>query len=288
VAALSRLLAERHGINLNRAILISPALRTDLADPQYDIIGPMTLLPAQAAIAAQHGLSTISNDAAGYRAAEAYALGDYATGLATLGRATPEQQAAFYAKVGGLIGLPPALVARHQGRISDQVFAGSLLQARGQVIDRYDGTLVSDNPTPGEQGLGVLDRSLTVLGGVLLAPFMDYVRTDLGYVSDRAYIPLNLEVNMAWDRKSDRGGPDDLAVALAQNLDLKALVVHGYQDLTTPYMLTRYVLEQTARARGARQRLYFGTYPGGHMFYLRQQSRAELAADVQGFFEDKH
>jgi carboxypeptidase C (cathepsin A) len=287
VAALTRLLAERHGINLNRAILISPALRTDLADPQYDIVGPMTLLPAQAAIAAHHGLSTISNDPAGFRAAEAYALGEYATGLATLGRATPEQQAAFYAKVGGLIGLPPALVARHQARISDQVFASSLLQARGQVIDRYDGSQVSDNPTPGEQGLGVLDRSLTVLGGVLLAPFMDYVRTDLGYVSDRAYIPLNLEVNMAWDRKSDRGGPDDLAVALAQNLDLKALVVHGYQDLTTPYMLTRYVLEQTARARGARQRLYFGTYPGGHMFYLRRQSRAELAADVQGFFEDK-
>lgn len=287
VAALTRLLAERHAINLNWAILISPALNVDLANPQYDIVGPMTLLPTQAAIAAHHGLSTIRNDPAEFRAVEAYALGDYAAGLATLGRATPDQQAAFYTKVGGLIGLPPALIERHRGRISEQLFAANLLAGRGQVIDRYDGTQVSDNPTPEQEGLGVLDRSLTVLGGVLLAPFMDHVRTNLGYVSDRAYIPLNLEVNMAWDRNSERGGPDDLAIALAQNLDLKALVVHGYHDLTTNYMLTRYVLEQTARARGARQRLYFGTYPGGHMFYLRNKSRAEFTADVRGFFEGK-
>ena len=287
VAALSRLLAERHAINLNWAILISPALKVDLANPQYDIVGPMTLLPTQAAIAAHHGLSTIKNDPAEFQAVETYALTDFAAGLATLGRATPEQRAAFHARVGGLIGLPPALIERHRGRISEQLFAANLLAGRGQVIDRYDGTQFSDNPTPEQDGLGVLDRSLTVLGGVLLAPFMDHVRTNLGYVSSQAYIPLNLEVNMAWDRNSERGGPDDLAIALAQNLDLKALVVHGYHDLTTNYMLTRYVLEQTARARGARQRLYFGTYPGGHMFYLRHQSRAEFTADVRGFFEGK-
>jgi carboxypeptidase C (cathepsin A) len=287
VAALSRLLAERHAINLNWAILISPALNVDLANPHYDIVGPMTLLPTQAAVAAHHGLSTIRNDPADFRTVEAYALTDYAAGLATLGRATPEQQAAFYTKVGGLIGLPPALIERHRGRISEQLFAANLLAGRGQVIDQYDGTQASDNPTPEQEGLGVFDRSLTVLGGVLLAPFMEHVRTNLGYVSERAYIPLNLEVNMAWDRNSERGGPDDLAIALAQNLDLKALVVHGYHDLTTNYMLTRYVLEQTARARGARQRLYFGTYPGGHMFYLRSKSRAEFTADVRGFFEGK-
>jgi len=131
----------------------------------------------------------------------------------------------------------------------------------------------------------VLDRSLTILGGVLLAPFMDYVRTDLGYVSNRPYIPLNLEINMKWDRNSKLGGPEDLGIALAQNTDLKALVVHGYHDMTTNYLLSRYVLEQATRAPGARKRLFFGTYAGGHMFYLRATSRAELAADVRGFFE---
>jgi carboxypeptidase C (cathepsin A) len=114
---------------------------------------------------------------------------------------------------------------------------------------------------------------------------MDYVRKDLGYVTDRPYIPLNLDINMKWDRNSKLGGPDDLAIALAQNQDLKALVVHGFHDLNANYFSSRFALEQSTLAAGARKRLYFGTYPGGHMFYLRTKSRSEFTADVRGFFE---
>ena len=131
----------------------------------------------------------------------------------------------------------------------------------------------------------MLDRSLAVLTGVLLPPFMDYVRSDLGYQTDRNYIPLNLAANMAWDRASTTGGPDDLALALAQNPDLRALVVHGMHDLATPYFLTKYVLEQSVLTPAARERLFFGVYPGGHMFYLQSESRATFAADVRAFFE---
>ena len=63
------------------------------------------------------------------------------------------------------------------------------------------------------------------------------------------------------------------------------IVLHGDHDLNANYLLSRYVLEQTTRAPGARERLFFGTYPGGHMFYLRAKSRAEFTADVRGFFE---
>jgi carboxypeptidase C (cathepsin A) len=285
VAALSRMLAEQYSINLNRAVLISPALYIDLADKHYAITWPMSLLPTQAAIAAHHGLNDLGTDPAALRAVEDYAMNGYVTGLATLGQASAEEQAAFYAKVGGLIGIDPALVARHRGRIYESVFAANLLAKKGQVIDTYDGTQASDNPTPEKDELGVFDRSLTILGGVLLAPFMDYVQKDLGYVTNRPYITLNLEANAGWDRSSTLGGPDDLAVALAQNTDLKALVLHGYHDMVSNYLMSRYVLGQTTRAKGARERLFFGTYPGGHMFYLRTKSRAEMTADVRGFFE---
>jgi carboxypeptidase C (cathepsin A) len=285
VAALSRMLAEQYNVNLNRAILISPALNVDLADSHYSLVAPMTLLPSYAAIASFHGLSTIKNDPAAIKEVEDYAMNGFLTGLATLGRSSPETQAAFYNKVGGLIGLSPALVERHRGRVPETVFAASLLAAKGEVIDTYDGTQASGNPMPEKEELGVFDRSLTILGGVLLPPFMDYVRNELGYVTDRAYIPLNLEVNMRWDRNSTLGGPEDLAVALAQNHDLKAVVLHGYHDLSTNYLMTRYVLEQTTRAQDARHRLFFGMYSGGHMFYLRTKSRAEATADVRSFFD---
>jgi carboxypeptidase C (cathepsin A) len=284
VAALSRILAEKYAINLNRAVLISPALNVELTQTNYAIVWPMTLIPTQAAIAAFHGLNDIGTDPAALRAVEEFALTEYVSGLARLGRMDAKAQEAFFAKVASIIGIDPALVARHRGRIYESLFAANLLRAKGQVIDTYDGTQVSDNPTPQIEELGVFDRSLTMLGGVLLAPFMDYVRNDLGYVTDRPYIPLSLEINMRWDRNSKLGGPDDLAIALAQNQDLKALVVHGYHDLNANYFMSRFALEQSTLAASARQRLFFGTYPGGHMFYLRTKSRAEFAADVRGFF----
>jgi carboxypeptidase C (cathepsin A) len=153
------------------------------------------------------------------------------------------------------------------------------------VLDRYDGAQASDNPVPQSPVIGVLDRSLTVLSGILLTPMMDYLRTDLGYRTDRAYIPLNMALNASFDRTSTVGTPDDVGIALAQNTDLKVLVVHGTYDTVTPYFMSRYVLEQATRAPDARARLFFGTYAGGHMFYLRTDSRAAFAADVRAFYD---
>ncbi len=289
VAALSRVLAERYSINLNRAVLMSPESNVpSLVEPfpPYDLLHAMILLPTQAAIAAHHGRSTIKNDAAGYKAAEDYALTGYLSGLATLGRMSEQEQAAFYAQVGELIGLDPALVALHRGRIGEAVFANNLLAAKGKVLDLYDGTQASDNPAPEQRDeYAIPPRSLSILSGVLLPPFMDYLQKDLGYITERPYNVLSREVGMLWDRKSTQGGPEDLAVALTQNTDLKALVLHGYHDLGANYFLSRYLLEQSVRSPDARKRLSFGTYQGGHMFYLRKESRAELAKDVRSFFE---
>lgn len=285
VAALTKLLPEQYAVNLHRAILISPDINVEVDTTQpFALVYPMSLLPSYAAIAAHHGLNNLGTDPAAMKAVEDYALNGFVTDLVSLGRMDAKAQAAFYAKVGKLIGFDPKLIERHRGRVSPQIFVTSLLANRGLVLDRYDGTQASDNPRPEEQVLSILDRSITVLSGVLLTPFMDYVRKDLGYVTNRPYIPLNLDVNKAWNRSSDLGGPDDIGIAMAQNTDLKVLVVHGYHDLVTNYFLSRYVLEQSMRAKGARERLFFGTYPGGHMFYLRKGSRAEFTADVRGFF----
>jgi carboxypeptidase C (cathepsin A) len=286
VAALTRILAEKYAINLNRAVMISPELNVNADFDSYSLLFPMAQIPTQAAVAAVHGRGIFGTDAQGMQAAEDYALTEYLTGLASLGRMTPEEQAAFYARLSEVIGIDPALLARNNGRIDQLLFAGSLLADKGLVLDRYDGSQASENPRPQDASIGVLDRSLTVLSGILLSPLMDYLRTDLGFVTDRPYEPLNLAVNSAFDRTSTVGTPEDVGIALAQNTDLKVLVVHGAYDTVTPYFMSRYVLEQATRAEGARERLYFGTYQGGHMFYLRTGSRAEFAADVRGFYAD--
>lgn len=290
VVALSRILTEQYGINLNRAVMLSPEWRLpSFAEPiaSYDLLHAATLLPTQAAIAAHHGKSTIKADPAGYKEAEDFALTGYLTGLATLGRMSAEEQTTFYARVGGLIGLDPALVAINRGRIGEALYSTSLLAAKGRMLDFYDGAQASDNPTPEKRDeLGVFTRTINIFPGVLLAPFVDYVQKDLGYVTERPYITLNLEANVLWDRKSRLVGPEDLAIALTQNTDMKALVLHGYHDMAANYFLSRYLLEQSVRSLDARQRLSFATYPGGHMFYLRTKSRADMTADVRAFFEN--
>jgi len=287
VAGLVRILAETYSINLNRAVLISPDLNVEVSASSYSILYPMSLIPTQAAIAAFHGLNGLGTDEASMEKIEDYTLNEYLPGLVKLGRSTPEQRKAFFEKLAKMIGLDPDLVARNNGRIPEILYVGSLLAKKGLVLDRYDGTQATDNPTPQEPGLGVLDRSIRVLTGVLLPPFMDYVRDELHYVSERRYIPLNQDFGGAWNYASPWGTPDDVGIALAQNTDLKVLVVHGYQDLVTNYFLSHYVFEQATRAKGARERLYFGTYTGGHMFYLRKESRAEFATDVRSFYEGK-
>jgi len=291
VAALSKLLMKDYDINLNRAVLISPLLKTTLPgeDVRYNLVSMMTMLPSQAAIAAHHRRSVLPADPAQLPQAlagvEQFALGDFVSGLARLGRAPQPESDAFFARVGGLIGLDPKLVAQQHGRVGADVFVKNLLRDRHQLLDRYDGRLPSDDPLPERAELVTMDKTLTVLNGVLSAPYFDHLRRTIGYQSDRRYIMLNLAANQQWDRSSDMGSPDDLAYALSLNTDLKALVVHGYHDLSTPYFRSRYLLEQSVVGANARQRLSFGVYPGGHMFYLNAASRAELFKDVAGFYK---
>lgn len=291
VAALTRLLMEEYDINLNRAVLISPLLKTAMPfeAPRYDLVDAMTTLPSQAAIAAVHRRGTLPSDPAQLAQAlagvEQFALTEYLTGLARLGRASPAEADALYARVAGLIGLDAKLVAQHRGRVAADVYVKNLMRERNQILDRYDGRMVSDDPVPESPELASLDRTLTVLNGVLSAPYFDYLGRTSGVKNERRYIMLNLDANRAWNRGSPRGSPEDLAYALSLNSDLKALVVHGYHDLSTPYFRSRFLLEQSVVGPSARKRLLFGNYPGGHMFYLNTDSRAELFKDVAAFFK---
>ena len=61
------------------------------------------------------------------------------------------------------------------------------------------------------------------------------------------------------------------------------MVAHGLTDLVTPYFATAMLLRQTP-AFGNAQRLTLRTYPGGHMFYSRDDSRAALHDDAVRFF----
>jgi carboxypeptidase C (cathepsin A) len=67
------------------------------------------------------------------------------------------------------------------------------------------------------------------------------------------------------------------------NPSLGVLIVHGYTDLVTPYMATRYLVSQIPSLSGA-EPIRLDVLEGGHMMYFRPDSRRALKHSVSGLF----
>ena len=76
------------------------------------------------------------------------------------------------------------------------------------------------------------------------------------------------------------GASDALRRALALEPRLKVMIAHGVADLETPYMMSRYVKDHMPDALG--DRIALKLYAGGHMLYLRPESRHRLHDDARG------
>ena len=68
---------------------------------------------------------------------------------------------------------------------------------------------------------------------------------------------------------------NDLQRARSLNPSLGVLVVHGYTDLVTPYMASRYLVSQLPTLPGA-EPIRLDTVAGGHMMYFRHDGRQAL------------
>jgi len=61
------------------------------------------------------------------------------------------------------------------------------------------------------------------------------------------------------------------------------LIAAGYTDLITPYMAPAYLVKQLPPLEGAAP-ITIEDYAGGHMLYLRPDSRRALKDDVEAMY----
>ncbi len=283
-ARLAQLLAQREGVAPAGVTLISPVIEFRLMNgDRFDLLPWALRLPSYAAVALEdkHALSP---DALGE--AERFALGDY---LITLAAGETGRQASFYHRLAQLTGLDEAAVARWNGRVPPAAYVKAMRRAEGQIVSRYDGTVAAPDPDPAAAYV----EDDPILEGTI-APFTRaftaYARDELGFATDLAYSLLNSEVGRHWEWREggsgDRhslGAADALARALSLQPRLKVLIAHGLTDLTTPYMMSRYVVEHLP-ANLTAERVSLKLYPGGHMMYLRTGSRQRLHDDAAAFY----
>ena len=284
-ALLARTLQEDDGIAPSGIFLISPALDFSFVYGDDLLQWALTLPSMAAANLERQGLHGTKLKAE-LAKVEHYALTDYLTDLAA---GLTEGGARASETVAGLTGLPLELVQRRYARIPPEVFAREFDRTAGRVSSLYDVGITAPDIAPESALLRspdpVLDRSIPAV----TSAFVQYVREELNYRTPMSYKLLNTDVTKAWDygtsatRQGYADAVDDLQKARALDPSMRILIANGLSDLVTPYSVTRYIVQHLPSLPGAAP-IEIKTYEGGHMMYLRPDSRHALKEDAAQIF----
>ncbi len=277
-------LQTEEGVGVSGLILISPVIDFGMRAESPGSIWPVaTRLPSLVAGALERKGSVTRPMLA---EAENYAATDYVLDLLR----GPRDAAAvrrMVARVSELTGLDPALVEKLGGRVDAQTFARELFRNEGQVGSAYDVSVSSADPYPTHARTRYEDPILDGATAPLSSAAIDYGSRVLNWPVDGRYYLLNRDVNRRWNWGGGQTPPEavgDLRSVLALDGKVKVLVAHGFTDLVTPYLESKLILDQLP-ALGDASRVRLEVFPGGHMFYTRDASRAAFRESVRPLYE---
>ena len=275
---LARTLNDQQGVGVSGLVMISPVLDFNGRDAPYDPLRWVARLPSLAAAARNAATRAAVADA------ETYARTGYLTDLLR-GPKDPEAVASITDHVARLTGLDRALVRRREGRIGLEDFLRD--RNPGEVASPYDATIAAADPFPAARDDNSPDAILDGLRAPFTSAMLALYATKLDWqpngAPNRQYYLLNDSIAREWDYGHGNGRPQSMT-ALRQYLALdpaaQAIVTHGITDLVTPYFASALLIAQVPETKPA-GRLGLRVYPGGHMSYLRDDSRQALRSDAE-------
>jgi len=271
------------GVGVRGLVMISPVLDfAGFGERQHAPMSWVAHLPSMAA-AALDAKGQYSRDA--LREVERYAAGDYLLDFLK-GERDSEAVARMSARVAALTGLDPALVKRLAGRVDGGTFQRELHRSQRLIGSVYDPNVTAFDPHPTSADSHYSDPVLDDTRAPITAAMTDLYQRVLNWRVERPYELLNHEVSSRWDWGRGRVGPevmDDLRNNLAGDPQVRVLVVHGANDLVTPYFGSQLLLDQLP-VYGSADRLKLAVYAGGHMFYNRDASRQAFREDTAAMF----
>jgi carboxypeptidase C (cathepsin A) len=278
---LARKLQSGEGVGVNGLILLSPLLDAHVMSGYADPLSWVDLLPSEVAVVrAQHG-PVARTDLADV---EAYAAGDYLVDMlrgggdaAAIDRLT--------SRVAGLTGFDAATVRRLGGRLGRSVFQREL--APGRVSSAYDGTVTRPDPQPRALESEFPDPALGGWEAPVTSAMIAVYSEKLNWHPDAVYHLANDQVFAGWDWGRGMGRPESIsALQAARSVDphMRVLIAQGMFDLITPYFGTVRMLRLLPEMPGAAP-IAMRVYPGGHMFYFSDPSRAALHDDAKAVFD---
>ena len=280
---LARALQSSQGVGVAGLVLVSPALEIGGASRATDPFHWVARLPSMAAASRATGGRLTPDMLADV---ERYASGDYLLDLVR-GVRDADAVARMSAQVAAFTGLDQGLVARYHGRIDNDVFLHERERAEGRVASAYDATITRADPFPhaafSEYADPVLDGMKAPVSSAMVAIYGDR----LHWQPDSTWHLANDEVFRQWQWGRGLARPESvsaLQTALALDPRMRVLIAHGMFDLVTPYFATRMILDQMP-GFAVPDRVRLAVYPGGHMFYTDDASRAALREASRAIIE---
>ena len=280
---LARALASEQGVGLNGLILVSPVLDFGGNSNAYNPLSWVYALPSAVATIRDRS-APVSR--AGMADVEAYAAGDY---LVDLLRGDRDEAAVArrIARISVLTGLDPVLLTRRRGMPNNAEF---LRESNHVAIGSfYDATVTAADPYPHGANSYPPDAMTEALYAPVTSAMLELYTNRLNWVPDGTYTLNNPAVNRAWDWGAGNNRPESLGAlrtAVALDPQLHVLIAHGFFDFVTPYFRTKLMLDPIPASAGA-DRIALEVYPGGHMFYSRDASRAAFRARALDIYQGK-
>jgi carboxypeptidase C (cathepsin A) len=270
------------GVGVRGLVLVSPLL--DFREfGGTSLLQYVISLPSMAAVARQARHPVIYADMADV---ETYARSDFVSDLIK-GEADKEATTRLADRVSALTGIDQAVTRRLAGRLGVSEFRREFDRRDGRITGRYDGSVLGLDPNPDSSEGQFSDPSGDPLIAPLTSAEVDLTTRTLNWRPDGPYHLLNGSVERAWDFGRGTNPPQSISQVrqiLAFDPKLKLLVGHGLFDLATPYFGSKIWLDQLpAYASSGRVKLV--VYPGGHMFYSREDSRQAFRSEVEALMK---
>lgn len=270
------------GVAMNGVVLVSPYLNPTIENGGD--LSPIPWLMTLPPIAAAHLERENKLTPQAMADVIAYTEGEYATTLLK-GRADTEAQKKMIARVTEMTGLDPAFVKFSGGRLDTEAYLREAHREEGKLGSIYDSNVTSFDPFPFSPEQRANDPILASMIAPLTTSMVDFVTRVVGWKVDARYNALSYDVNRMWDRGDElrKGSVEELRQAVAADPKMRVLIVHGWNDLSCPFMGSILTVDQMP-VMGDPTRVAVHEFPGGHMFYTRESSRMALRKDVMEMY----
>ncbi|WP_446744868.1 S10 family peptidase [Silvibacterium acidisoli] len=270
------------GVAMNGVVLVSPYLNPTISD--NGDLSPIPWMVSLPPITAAHLERENKLTPQAMADVIAYDEGEYATTLIK-GRADADATQKMIQKVTEMTGLDPEFVKHSGGRLEIGAYLREVHREEGKIGSIYDSNVTSFDPFPYSPDQQANDPILAAIIAPTTTAMVDFVTRVVGWKVDARYNALSYDVNRLWDRDAAlrEGSTEQLREAVAADPKLRVMIVHGWNDLSCPFMGSVLTVDQMP-VMGDPTRVSVHEYPGGHMFYTRNSSGGELKKDVMEMY----